>query len=326
MILCREYAAAVRRTPLLRGLPVAILPALLLAGCAQSSGGSGTDAAPGPVRIVATTDVWGDIASEVGGDAVEVTSLIDSPTADPHEYEATTQDQLAVTRADVAVMNGGGFDSFMDDLLANADDSITVVNAFDEAGLEGEGHSHEEEGEEHEHGEVNEHVWYDLHAAEHVAEAIATAVTDADPDAASTVKQNLAAFQDSIERLEAQEEQIRGTADGQGVAITEPVPLYMTEALGLVNRTPEAFSEAVEEGEDVPVSALNQELRLFTEGEVAVLALNVQTQDPTTDRVRKAAEDAGIPVVEVRETLPEGQGYLDWMRSDLDAFQEALAA
>ncbi|MBK0296671.1 hypothetical protein IAE22_32515, partial [Bacillus sp. S34] len=71
------------------------------------------------------------------------------------------------------------------------------------------------------------------------------------------------------------------------------------DAIGLDNVTPEAFSEAIEEGDDVPPAALNDTLKLFTNKTVKVLAYNDQTSSPETEQVKKAAEDNGIPVVGV---------------------------
>ncbi len=113
--------------------------------------------------------------------------------------------------------------------------------------------------------------------------------------------------------------------EGTGVAITEPVPAYLLAELGLDNLTPEAFSEAIEEGADVPPLALDETLALFADGRVALLAYNAQTASPETERVREAAEAAGIPVVDFTETLPDGADYLSWMTDNVEAVAGALS-
>jgi zinc/manganese transport system substrate-binding protein len=102
------------------------------------------------------------------------------------------------------------------------------------------------------------------------------------------------------------------------------VPVYLLAELGLDNVTPEEFSEAIEEGSDVPPLVLDETLRLFETGEVALLAYNEQTAGPETEQVRAAAEAAGIPVVSFTETLPDGADYLSWMTDNLEAVATAL--
>ena len=112
---------------------------------------------------------------------------------------------------------------------------------------------------------------------------------------------------------------------GDAVAVTEPVPGYLLEAAGLRDATPEAFSEAVEEGTDVPPRAFQETLALVKERKVRALVYNAQTSGPQTERLRTAAQDAGVPVVPVTETLPEGRHYTSWMDGTIAALTEALS-
>jgi zinc/manganese transport system substrate-binding protein len=257
--------------------------------------------------------VWGDVVRAVGGDAVTVTALIHRTDQDPHDYEATVRDQLAVRRARLVVENGGGYDDFLRRLAAAAPD-VPVLNV---AALSGRP-LHPA------HGDFNEHLWYDLPTAKRVAAAVAARLTAIAPDHRADFERGLKRFDAAVSGLERREAAIRRTAGGAGVAITEPVPLYLTSACGLVNRTEEAFSSAVEEGADVAPAVLERQLRLLTRHEVALLVVNGQTVSPTTDRVVATARAARVPVVVARETLPPGKSYLAWMRSDLDAVAAAL--
>jgi len=323
------------RTALLATTAVA---ALALAGCASTPAAESTD---DTISIVASTNVYGSIAEAIGGDLVSVTSIIDSATQDPHSFEASAQDQLALSKADIVIENGGGYDPFIDALLEAGSSTAHVVNASEASGLlEGDDHAHEgeeehaeEEHSEEEHAEddghnhiegFNEHVWYSLHGMEHVAEHIAEELVELDAGNAATYEQNLAAFVAGIEGLEAEAEALHATTEGLGAAITEPVPLYLLEAAGLTNLTPADFSEAIEEGTDVPPLALSETLALFENGEVSLLAYNSQTASPETERVREAAEAAGVPVVEFGETLPDGADYLSWMTDNLRAIAASL--
>jgi zinc/manganese transport system substrate-binding protein len=282
-------------------------------GSGGSDGGSGGD---GPLIVVASTDVWGGIARTIGGDAVEVTSIIDDPSADPHEYEASSRNQLALSKAALVIENGGGYDDFMDTMLKSAGtSSATVINAVDVSGTKAP------KGEE-----LNEHVWYDLPTVQKVIDAIADALGSAAADLKDTFTANAKELSGTLDDLIDTEKDLKGELEGKGVAITEPVPLYMLQAVGLDNRTPEAFSEAVEEGDDVPAKVLKQTTDLFADHEVELLAYNEQTAGPETDAVLDAARTAGVPAVGFTETLPEGKDYVAWMTDNLDAIREALTA
>ena len=305
-----------RRTALLVGVSVA-----LLTGCGSSSdsgsdgGVSGAPAAASKVAVVASTDVYGDIVAHIGGDKVSVTSVISDPDQDPHSYEAGTRNQLALSKAKVVVENGGGYDDFVDRMLrSGGNSSAEVINAVKVSGRTAP------KG-----GELNEHVWYDFPTVARIADRIAAALGTADPANAATFTKNADAFKAGLKPLEAKEAQIKKEYGGAAIAITEPVPLYMTGASGLVDKTPAEFSEAVEEGDDVSPKVLRETLALFTGKQVKALVYNAQTSGPQTERSEQAARAAGIPLVPVTETLPSGKDYLAWMTGNVDALANALA-
>jgi zinc/manganese transport system substrate-binding protein len=307
----------------LTALLAASLLAVPLAGCASGSAApsEGTSAsADGTLEVVASTDVYGDIAKQIGGDDVKVTSIIDSPDKDPHEYQATSRDQLALSTADVVIQNGGGYDDFIDTMvkaLPDAGDHV-LLNASDISGYD----------QEPAEGEFNEHMWYDVPTMKKLAEEIAQALSKADSAGSSTFEANEQAFAAKLDGIASAEADAKAEAAGKGVAITEPVPLYLTDAMGLENRTPDEFSEAIEEGTDVPADVLAETLALFSEKQVAALVYNAQTTGATTDQVVEAAEAAGVPVVPVTETLPAdlpaGSGYVEWMTENVAAVASAI--
>ena len=290
---------------------------LLLAAC--GSDGSTADAAAGDgVSVVASTNVYGSIVSAIGGDDVRVTSIISDPSADPHSYEASARTQLAVSEADLIVENGGGYDDFVDTLISSSDSDAPVVDAVELSGREAEA---EAAGEE-----LNEHVWYDLRTVEEVSAEIVSQLSDIDPDDAATYEANGADFAEQLRGLVAREQEALPSTQGAGVAITEPVPGYLLDALGAENRTPEEFSEAIEEGGDVAPAVLQDTLALFSSGRVQALVYNEQTTGAETEQVLAAAEAAGVAVVPVTETLPDGEDYVSWMRGNVDAVAAALSS
>jgi zinc/manganese transport system substrate-binding protein len=299
-------------------LPVFIagLVSLALAGCATTASGSSTSpAAGGVIRVVASTSVYGDIAKRIGGNLVTVTSIISDPAQDPHSYQADAQVQLSLSRADVVVENGGGYDSFVDTLLKGANNSkARVLNAATLSGLDENPPS----------GQFNEHLWYDFPIMRKVADSLAASFTKLDSAKAATFAANAAAFSKALTGLEADEATIKSSHAGKGAAITEPVPAYLLEACGLVIKTPIKFSDAIENGTDVSPVVLENTLALFNKHRVALLAYNEQTSGPETQQVLAAAKSAGVAIVPVTETLPTGDTYLTWMRKNLAAVRAAL--
>lgn len=322
-----------------RMLPVLALSALVLAGCA-----TGTDAASpddGTLQVVASTNVYGQIAEEIGGDLIDVAAIVNSAAQDPHSFEATAQDQLTVSKADLIIENGGGYDGFIDSLIEATGTEAPVITAVEFSHDWPENSGHEESAApedsaapeedahgDHDHAHVegfNEHVWYDPHTIEHVAEAIAEELSALQPADAATFQDNAATFVAGIADLEAGLSDIDAAHAGDGVFVTEPVPIYLTAAAGLENLTPEAFSEAVEEGQDVPPATLLEALDLVRDGSVRVVILNSQTGGAETTQISDEAEGLGIPVIAFSETLPEGQTYLSWMQENIAALAGALA-
>jgi zinc/manganese transport system substrate-binding protein len=306
---------------------------IALAGCGSSAPAPSPSAAPSapatadtaPLEVVASTNVYGSIVKAVGGDRVTVTSIINNPDADPHEYEATPADAAAVARATLVVVNGGGYDDFATKLVESANSGATVLDVVDLSGLESdtEGATPAAGGDA---PEFNEHVWYSLPTVKKLSDQLATDLGKADPADAATFTDNAKAFNTKIDGLVGKVDTIKSTHAGDKVAITEPVPLYLVQDAGLVNATPEKFSEAAEEGNDPSAAVLNDTLALFTGKQVKALLANTQTESSSTRQVEQAASAASIATVTVTETLPAGvEDYVTWQDGQITALTDALS-
>jgi zinc/manganese transport system substrate-binding protein len=286
----------------------------LLAGCTSTASNAGSSSKPGAVRVVASTNVYGDIAKSIGGDNVDVTSIISNPGTDPHSYTANAQNELALSKAAIVVENGGGYDDFVDSMLKTAGNGavkvINVVNLSGKVAPAG--------------GDLNEHVWYDFPTVQKLISTLQSELSAVDPAAATVYAANATKFAAGLTGLESSESALRARYLGTGVAITEPVPLYLLQASGLVNKTPPAFSKAVEEEADVAPRVLSETLALFADKQVRLLVYNEQTSGASTDRALSAAKANNIPSVPVTETLPDGQHYLTWMAGIVHALESAL--
>lgn len=322
-------------------MPVALMGvgALALAGC---SGGSGHED-DGVLTVVTSTSVYADVVEQIvndadsaGGEGITVKAVIDSPAQDPHSYEATPQDRLTVQDADLIVLNGGGYDAFMEELAAETD--VPVVNAVDVSGLDGadsadsdHDHSHDASGaataadddsgqdshDGHDHGSFNEHVWYDPATMGKVGEAVAHELGSMDANRAQLFTDNAGEFTRETDQLRQQVAELK--LEGDYVA-TEPVADYLLEAAGLHNVTPTAFTVAVEDGTDAAPLVYDQ-VRSLLESDTALLVYNEQTSTGQSQDLRTVAERADVPVLAVSETLPDGQSYVQWMEQNIQDVQ-----
>lgn len=295
---------------------------LLLAGCSSptptaspSVTPSENPAASSKILLVSSTNVWGDIAQSIGGDYVEVTSIIDSFGQDPHSYEASARDQLAVSKADLVVANGGGYDDFMTQLAETSEREILYAVTGEEA---------KEKDEEHDHNHSNEHVWYDFHIVEDFAERLSQKLTLIDPSNAESYKKNLGLFLDQVEIVEDRAAVIAGKYSGNKVLSSEPVADYLLEEIELQNVTPSAFAQAIEEELDISPKVLLEVQKLLESKQVDLFVVNIQTGSSQVDGLIKVANESGISVVQLSELLPQGMSYFDWMSENLLLLESGL--
>jgi zinc/manganese transport system substrate-binding protein len=279
---------------------------LLLAAC------GGSTAATGKLDVVAAENVYGNIAAQIGGPHVSVTSILTSPNADPHLFEPGTSAGLAVSEAKVALQNGLGYDAFMTKLEdAAPSKSRSVVTMADVLDVHG--------------NDANPHLWYDVPRLGRIAGAIAAAFARADRHHASAYRAGLSRFERSLAPLRREVSTIRHRFPGAPVAYTEPVPGYLLTAAGLRNLAPDSFTRPIEEGTEPSPSAVAAMDALVSQRRIRVLLYNSQAVSPLTARLRDAARQAGIPVVPVTETLPPGLTFQQWQLRQARALAAALA-
>jgi zinc/manganese transport system substrate-binding protein len=266
----------------------------------------------GELSAVAAENFWGNIASQIGGSHVHVTSIITNPNADPHLYESDAQDASEVASAQVVIVNGVGYDDFMGKLLgASRNSDRQVITAAQILGVTSTG--------------ANPHLWYDIPRVNLVASQIADSFEAKDPSHKSDYQHNLVVFDHSLQPLLQTIDQIKQQYGGTPVAYTEPVPGYLLNAAGLTVKTPEGFAKSVEDGDDPsPDDTLDMD-NLITNKQVKVLLYNAQTTSPVTQHARDLANQAGIPVIGVTETLPANEhSYQSWQKGQLDELLKAL--
>jgi zinc/manganese transport system substrate-binding protein len=293
------------------GLSVVVLTAGL--GACSSDRGTGGAVGAGVPTIVASTDVWGSVAKAVAGDRALVTSIINSASADPHSFEASPADAAAITDASLVVYNGGGYDQWVDDVLKTHPD-VASIDAYSLLNATALG----------EPTPANEHVFYDLGTAKAVATELAARLATTDPGHAGDYTSNAEAFNREADAVQQTEKAIRTAHPGAAVVATEPVAHYMLIAAGVTDKTPKGFTSAIEQDTDpapVDVAAM---LDLITTRQVAAVLINQQTATEVTRQIQAAADSAGVPIVDVGETLPAGSDYLGWQRDTANRLAAAL--
>jgi zinc/manganese transport system substrate-binding protein len=272
---------------------------------------SSSTTAAGRLGVVAAENFWGNIAAQIGGDTVEVTSIISDPETDPHEYETNAKDGAAIAGASFVIENGVGYDDFVDKLLeASPKSDREVLKVADVVGA----------GES-----ANPHLWYNPDYVTKAAEAIETQLAKEDSAHATAFQANLAVFEKGEQQVVDVIDQIKAKHSGDQIAYTERVPGYLIEAAGLKLGTPASFSQAIEDGND-PSPGDNAAFQTaLKDHKVKALLYNAQVTSPVTQKLKDLAKTSNVPVVGVTETLPPNEkDFQTWQGDQARALLTAL--
>ncbi len=265
----------------------------------------------GKLGVVAAENFWGDIARQIGGDIVQVTSIISNPGTDPHEYETNAEDGAAIAEANFVIENGVGYDDFVDKLLAASPKSDReVLKIADVVGAS---------------KDANPHLWYDPDYVTKAARAIEAQLAKEDPVHVTAYRANLATFLQGEQQVVDVIDQIKAGHAGDEIAYTERVPGYLIEAAGLTLGTPASFSQAIEDGND-PSPGDNAAFQLaLKDRKVKALLYNAQVTSPITQKLKHLATSNGVSVVGVTETLPPNEkNFQTWQADQARALLAAL--
>jgi zinc/manganese transport system substrate-binding protein len=263
-----------------------------------------------PVKVVAAENFYGDMASQIGGANVTVTSILNSPDQDPHLFEASPETAKALTDAKIVIVNGVDYDPWMEKLLsahkAPARKEILV------GALVG-----------HKPGD-NPHLWYDPAYMKAAAKAFVGDLTAVDPAHKADYEQGYAKFVDSLKPLDNKIAAMRKSYAGQPVTLSEPVFGYQAELIGLKVRNEKFALAIMNNAEPTPseVAGFENDLKGH---KVKAMLYNAQASEPAVTKLVDLAKASGIPVVGVSETTPPNSTYQDWMMGQLNALDKALS-
>lgn len=266
-------------------------------------------AASPPIRIVAAENFYGDVARQIGGNAVVVTSILSNPDEDPHLFEADPRVARALAGARIAIENGVGYDPWMQRLLTGMAARDRVI--IDVGVLTG-----------HRPG-ANPHIWYDIDTMVRLAQRLAAVLTRIEPAEKAGFAARRAAFEHSLMPIKARIAALRKHLAGTVVTATEPVFGYMFSALGMtvVNQ---GFQLAVMNNTEPSPQQVARFEQSLDRHDVKLLAYNSQASDPMAARMMRLARRQGIPVIGVTETEPPSLTYQRWMQHDLNVVAKAL--
>jgi zinc/manganese transport system substrate-binding protein len=273
---------------------------------------TGTDAraADAPVKLVAAENFYGNIAHQIGGLQVEVTSVMSNPDQDPHLFETSPAVVRQLATAQIVIYNGAEYDSWMPKLLKATPRPGRIVIVAAQL-------VHKKAGD-------NPHLWYDPPTMPAVARALAAALSKADPDHADDFQARLKTFLASLKPLDDRIAAVRKKYGGAPVTASEPVFGYMAMALGLEMRN-EKFQLSImndTEPSARDVAAFEQDLK---QHKVRVMFYNKQASDKIVLHLVEIARSNKVPVVGVTETIPPGMNFQDWMARELNDTEKALA-
>jgi zinc/manganese transport system substrate-binding protein len=282
--------------------------AALLASC-SSAGAAGGGAG---LQVVAAENFWGSIASQLAGTKAHVTSIITNPAQDPHSYEPTSADARTLVTANLAIVNGIGYDPWAPKILtANPVPGRVVLNVGNLFRLS--------EGE-------NPHRWYDPADVSVVAYSIAEELIKLDPKDASYFHRRLLNF--DTKALAAYHQlilAIRSRYAGVPVGASESIFALQAPALGLRLITPSGFMRAISEGSEPTAQDIAAVESQVADEKVKVWIYNTQNSTPAVERLNELAVSRGIPIATITETLsPASDSFEQWQVTQLRHLERAL--
>ena len=281
----------------------------MLASVAACGSGQSTSEKNGTIEVAASVNQWGTVAKALGGDNVNVTSIINSTNVDAHDYEPTTSDIAKLQKAQVIIVNGAGYDAWAVKAAQTA--NAIIVNAAEIGGVN--------DGE-------NPHVWFSADVRKAVAQAITEAYEQADAAKKNDFDKMNDQWTAEENNVESKITEVKQKTDGLAYAATESVASYLAEDMGLADATPSGYARATANESEPTPTDIKQFTDALKAGEIKLLVVNTQEESELTDKITDAAKSVEVPMVELTEQMPEQYDSLTaWMEGLVDAFSQAIA-
>ena len=262
------------------------------------------------IKVCSAENFYGNVAKIIGGEYVDVTSIISNPDADPHLFSVSPNTAKAISRAQIIIYNGADYDPWMIQLLSSKqrDNKHTIICVAELAGVK--------KGN-------NPHIWYKPDTFPKLASLLAQKFSEIEPENKTYFKNNLDSFNDQYKKIYNLIKSIKSSFSGTNVIATEPIFGYMSDALGF-NMKGERFQWIIMNGSEPSpkiTAAFIDEIKSNT---IKILYYNNQVTDPTTENILKLAKDNNIKTIGVSETMPNNQNVIQWLAKSLEDTQKAL--
>ena len=270
------------------------LVSLITVGCSNKQNSTSQS---DKISIVTTTNVYSDIAKNIVGKYGTATAIIDKSSVDPHDFDPTTADAKKVAQANIIVANGLGYDSWMNKLAKSVDKKPVLVGE-DLMGLKS--------------GD-NPHIWYNLDMPTKYVEYLVKRLSKLDKKHAAYFKENGEKYLAKIDKIKQLAQANKG--DQKTVFVSEPVFDYALQEAGYKIGDKE-FEEAIENGTDPSPKTINEMNNSIKQKKIAFFVNNTQASSSTVKSFVKLAKKNNVPVLNVRETIPNNTTYLAWMKEN----------
>ena len=262
-----------------------------------------------PVKIVAAENFYGELAHEIGGNNVAVTSIISNPDADPHLFATSPKTSQSLAQAQIIIYNGADYDAWMEQMLTPVNkNQVIIINVADLMKIK---------------PGANPHIWYQPATFPILAKVLADKIAQLEPASKAIVQKNLASFLADNQQVAKQIATVKQHYQGTSVTATEPVFGYMAQALGLNMKGEDFQWKIMNDSEPTPKMVANYQ-SLLTNKQVKVMFYNNQVTDSLTSNMQKLARQNGVKVVGVSETMPKDTTINRWLTSEINATATAL--
>jgi zinc/manganese transport system substrate-binding protein len=291
----------------------ALLAAAGLLATACSAGNATDSAGSGVITAVGAENEYANVIGQIGGRYVKVTAIESNPNTDPHTFEASPSVAQEVSKAQLVVQNGIGYDTYMNKIeSASPSSSRKVIVVQNLLGLPD--------------STPNPHLWYRPNTMPAVAKALVKDLSALAPSHSAYFTANAKKFDASLQPWYQAIAQFKAAYPDTPVAVTEPVGDYMLQAAGTSILTPFTLQAEIMNGVDPSPQDVSMQNGFFTGHKVKVFVYNQQVTDSLTESFLSLAHREGIPVVGVYETMPTpGYDYQSWMLAEVKALQKAVA-
>jgi len=293
-----------------RVVGLALVGTVAAFACGQ---GTGTGGSAGKLQVVAAENFWGSIAGQLGGDRVQVRSIIANPDTDPHDYETKPADGRAIASASYVIVNGAGYDAWAQKLVdANPADQRRELDVGKLVGVKEGG---------------NPHLWYSPTFVRRVIDQVTSDLKQLDPSDASYFDGQRSTYESqALKRYDDLRSQVKQKYAGTPVGSTESIFVYLAEDLGLKVTTPPAFMSAISEGNDPTAADKSTFDQQIARRQIKVLVFDSQNSTPDVQALVDHAKSVGVAVTSVTETLaPANLTFQEWQAEQLQALADALA-